>query len=265
MLCVSDPGLEQNASESLIRYQEEVDSENTYSEQVEKAKTLFFRYRNNRTFRVVRATLKKMYRGVQRCNYCEDSTGNEIEHIKPKDIYPKYTFVWENYLLSCGICNRSKSNRFSVLDRRGQLIDVTPRSGDAIRRPPSGSPALVNPRREDPLEFFDLEITDTFLFVPRNGLHDTDLARSEYTINLLKLNRDVLLKARRKAYDNYRAQLKEYISRQENGANGIELETLKTGILSLDHPTVWREMQRQNRDIEELRRLFEIVPEALEW
>ena len=127
------------------------------------------------------------------------------------------------------------------------------------------TPALVDPRHEDPLEFFDLEITDTFLFVPRNGLSKTNSARSKYTIDLLKLNRDVLLRARRNAYGNYRARLQEYISRRENGADEIELERLKTEIPAGDHPTVWREMQRQRRDIEELRRLFADVPEALGW
>ena len=115
------------------------------------------------------------------------------------------------------------------------------------------------------MEFFDLEIMDTFLFVPRNDLPDADLARSEFTIDLLKLNRDVLLRARRNAYGNYRARLQEYISRRENGANDIELERLETEIPAGDHPTVWREMQRQSWDIEELRRLFADVPEALGW
>ena len=228
---------------------------------------LFRRYnrRGNSTFKVIRTTLEKMCYGVQRCTYCEDSIGDEIEHIKPKDLYPEYSFVWKNYLLSCGICNRSKSNCFSIVDNEGSLLDVTRRRGDVIRKPPLGDPALVDPRREDPLNFFDLEITDTFLFLPRNNLTSTDLARSEYTINLLRLNRDALLRARQHARDDYRARLAEYIGHRDNGASGNELKALRNRILRRDHPTVWREMQRQSPRIPALRRLFANAPEALDW
>lgn len=262
---MNDPGLNENTSQQLGRYQYRVDSANTYPERVRKAIELFRRYnqRSNDTFRVIRATLEKMCYGVQRCTYCEDSVGDEIEHIKPKDLFPEDSFVWENYLLSCGICNRSKSNCFSIVDDEGSLLDVTRRHGDAICKPPLGRPALVDPRLEDPLDFFHLDIMDTFFFLPGDDLTAIDLARSEYTINLLKLNRDALLRARRQACGDYRARLVEYIGRRNDGASGNEIEALRNGILHRDHPTVWREMQRQSRRI--LRILFADAPEALEW
>ena len=156
MLYVNDPGLNEETSRQLIQYQRRVDSVNEYPERVQTAMELFRRYnrRSNSAFRVIRATLEKMCGDVQRCTYCEDSVGDEIEHIKPKDLYPEYSFVWKNYLLSCGICNRSKSNCFSIVDNEGSLLDVTRRRGDVIRKPPLGNPALVDPRREDPLNFF---------------------------------------------------------------------------------------------------------------
>jgi hypothetical protein len=36
-------------------------------------------------------------------------------------------------------------------------------------------------------------------------------------------------------------------------------------LADLDHPTVWREMQRQHLTVDELRQLFEQAPEALTW
>ena len=90
MLYVNDPGLNEETSRQLIQYQRRVDSVNEYPERVQTAMELFRRYnrRSNGTFRVIRATLEKMCYGVQRCAYCEDSVGDEIEHIKPKDLYP---------------------------------------------------------------------------------------------------------------------------------------------------------------------------------
>jgi len=44
-----------------------------------------------------------------------------------------------------------------------------------------------------------------------------------------------------------------------------DLETLRDAIKDSPHPTVWREIQRQQPVIDELRALFQEVPEALDW
>ena len=201
MLHLDDPGLDAATERGLRSYQVRVDSAGNYAERVVTAKDLFDRYnrRDNRVFRVVRGQLATMCSGARRCSYCEDSVGDEVEHFKPKDLYPEAVFLWENYLLACGPCNGGKNNRFSVV-RGGRLVEVTRRRGDPIRMPRSGPPAPINPRDEDPLMFLDLEIVDTFMFLPKEGLSEIDEARAGYTIEVLKLNRDVLLAARREAY-----------------------------------------------------------------
>ena len=187
-----------------------------------------------------------------------------IEHIKPKDLYPERTFVWENYLLACGQCNRGKSNRFSVIVRSG-LVDVTRRRNAPILRPPEGPPALIVPREEDPFAFLDLEMVDTFMFLPRGDLRGIDEERAGYTFDVLKLNRDVLLEARRYAYRSYRALFFEYRVLRDRGANEVELGKRRKGVTTSAHPTVWHEMQRQHTLIDELQMLFRDVPEALDW
>ena len=243
-----------------------MDSELTYGERVERGKALFESYnrKENRVFRVVRERLAAMCAGAKRCGYCEDSVGDEVDHIRPKDLYPEAVFVWENYLLACGPCNGGKNNRFSVI-RGGRLINVTRGRNDPVRRPQSGSPAPINPRREDPLAFLDLEIVDTFMFLPRSDVPDGDKMRARHTIDVLDLNRDVLLAARNEAYATYRARLHEYRGKRDNGASTDVLGRLRRGIKASAHPTVWREMQRQQPLIDELRTLFRDVPEALEW
>ena len=171
MLYLDDPGLDAATTRGLNRYQVKVDSERTYAERVERGKDLFksCNRRANRVFRVVRERLATMCSGARRCGYCEDSVGDEVEHIRPKDLYPEAVFLWENYLLACGPCNGGKNNRFSVI-RGGRLVNVTRRRGDPVRRPRSGAPAPINPRHEDPLAFLDLEIMDSFMFLPREDL-----------------------------------------------------------------------------------------------
>ncbi len=266
MLHLDDPGLDTTTARGLRGYQCEVDDAGTYSEQIATGKRLFKRYnrRTNRVFKVVRTRLADMCAGARRCGYCEDSVGDEVEHIKPKDIYPERVFVWENYLFACGQCNGGKNNRFSVISR-GRLRDVTRRRNAPIRRRRAGAPALINPRDEDPLAFFDLEITETFVFLPRMDLSGIDEQRACYTIDTLKLNRDVLLAARREAYGAYRARLVEYRQRRDDGASGTALRILSNAITTSAHPTVWREMQRQSSIVNELRDLFSDVPEALSW
>ena len=266
MLHLDDPGLDATTARGLRGYQRRVDNARSYPEQVAAGKRLFERYnrRTNRVFKVVRTSLADMCAGARRCGYCEDSVGDEVEHIKPKDLYPEKVFMWENYLLACGQCNGGKNNRFSVISR-GCLTDVTRRRNAPVRKPRAGAPALINPRDEDPLEFFDLEITETFVFLPRMDLSGIDEQRAGYTIDILKLNRDVLLAARREAYRAYRAWLVEYRQHRDDGAAETDLKKLSNAIMTSAHPTVWREMQRQNCIINELRDLFSDVPEALSW
>lgn len=266
MLHLIDPGLDAKTAKGLRDYQSKVDAARTYIKRVELGKDLFSRYnrRENPVFKVVRKRLASMCSGARRCGYCEDSVGDEVEHIKPKDLYPEEVFVWENYLLACGPCNGRKNNRFAVICDGG-LLDITRGRNAPIRKPQHGSPAPINPRLEDPLEFFDLEIVDTFQFLPRDGLSIIDELRAEYSINTLRLNREVLLVARREAYSSYRARLSEYRGFRDSGASANKLKILRKAIMSSAHPTVWHEMRRQNCFLEDLKELFQEVPEALAW
>ena len=115
------------------------------------------------------------------------------------------------------------------------------------------------------MDFLDLEISDTFVFLPRDNLSRIDEMRAIYSIQVLKLNRDVLLAARREAYSSYRARLSEYREVRDNGACQSELRHLRVAITTSAHPTVWREMQRQQSLVDGLHDLFRDVPEALTW
>jgi 5-methylcytosine-specific restriction endonuclease McrA len=157
------------ALHQLEHWQAEVDTLATYPGRVEAAKRRFS-LRNkakNKTFSVVRRSLTAMCAGARRCGYCEDSAADKIEHVWPKDLYPELVFAWRNYLYACGPCNGPKNNRFAVFPKGARKpLEVGRWSGAPIKPPRKGTPALIDPRNEDPMTFLMLDLRGTFFFMP---------------------------------------------------------------------------------------------------
>lgn len=61
----------------------------------------------------------------ERCMYCEDSRGMDIEHFRPRSLYPDHVFRWLNFLWICAACNRCKGNRFPC-DSLGNALLIDP-------------------------------------------------------------------------------------------------------------------------------------------
>jgi uncharacterized protein (TIGR02646 family) len=113
----------------------------------------------------------------KKCAFCESRITHidygQIEQFKPKSKYPELCFEWDNFLLSCAICN-GKSNK-----------------GDKFPLEDEGGP-LIHPVDENPLDFFKFEyddLTQTFLMFPSNQ-------RAETTLTILGLNREDLVENR---------------------------------------------------------------------
>jgi uncharacterized protein (TIGR02646 family) len=207
--------------------------------------------------------------GLKRCAYCEDSVADEVEHIRPKDLYPEAVFTWSNYLYACGPCNGPKNNGFAIVetvDGRVVATSVARKRTDPVIPPRAGPAALIDPRREDPLAHLILDLQDTLLFRPVGANGSESRARAEYTVQLLNLNGRVNLpKARRAHYRAYRALLREYVAEKQGGAPAARLRELKSAIRDLPHRSVWAEMQRQEAFVPDLHALFGAAPEALDW
>jgi hypothetical protein len=266
---VRERHLPEGALDALREFQAEVDTHPTYAERVKAANDLFKR-RNvsgNATFAEVRQTLDRMSPGHARCMYCEDSLADEIEHIRPKSLYPDEVFSWPNYVRSCSPCNRAKSNTFAIFDAHGEFVDVTRRRrGEDVRPPCFGSSVLLDPRSCDVTRFIAMDIVDTFYFYALAEPGSVACRRAEYTIDLLRLNdRDALIRQRRQAFKLYIANVETYRNARDRGANQSEMLERRNELRRMGHPTVWFEMRRQHGRVPGLRELFAAVPEALTW
>lgn len=79
--------------------------------------------RQTKTMGSVLASLQSMMGRRQRCMYCLDSHGCDIEHFYPKSNYAKRMFRWNNLLLCCTECGRIKGSKFPMAGNRRLLID----------------------------------------------------------------------------------------------------------------------------------------------
>lgn len=218
------------------------------------------------TFDEIHQKLYTVGDGVRRCHYCEDSRATDIEHFRPKTLYPELCFVWSNYLYACSGCNsHRKGGRFAIIDARGRLVHLDKvRQASTTPSTIADHPALLNPRDEEPMDVMMLDITDTFEFVCLSA-DPIDQLRVDYTTDaagVLFLNSDDLCKARRAAYNIFKASL-EICGKYHT--EHVEYSRAREIIRGHSHRTVWLEMKRQRERISELRLAFGRVPAAQSW
>jgi uncharacterized protein (TIGR02646 family) len=120
MIKLTDRTLSAPAQQHLTAYQAQINAQPTYADQVLAVQALW--KPQNKTFDEVTQRLIEMCPGTRRCCYCEDARGEDIEHYRPKNLYPEAAFVWENYLYACSACNsNAKRDQFAVLDAAGRV------------------------------------------------------------------------------------------------------------------------------------------------
>ena len=278
MLRIPDRSLAAGALAVLHALQERVNAELDYPRKVKAAKKAWDTKNSTKVkadaFQTIRQTLAEMCIGAVRCGYCEDSLADEVEHIHPKSFFPELTFSWENYLFSCGPCNGPKGSRYGIMTEH-TVSELHRSRNDAVIPPPLGLSALIDPRKEDPLDILSLdlggttpdgtEINGTFEFFPADSAETGAQARAEFTIDVLGLNREVMRVARENAFGGFRARLREYVSAKQDCVSDERLQELQNDLLSTPHLTVFAEMRRQKHFLPEVRALLEFAPEAEVW
>lgn len=119
-------------------------------------------------------TLQSMMGPRQRCMYCMDSHGSDIEHFRPKNGFPQRMFRWRNLLLCCTECGRMKGTQF-------------PRQG--VR------PLLIDPTKEEPWDHLDFDPVTGNITATFDVGSETYSPKGLKTSNLLQLDRREALAA----------------------------------------------------------------------
>jgi uncharacterized protein (TIGR02646 family) len=119
--------------------------------------------------KAAKRVLQAMAGETERCMYCQDSHGTDIEHFKPKTPFPESMYQWENMLLCCAECGRFKGDRFPI---------------DA-----DSKPLLVDPSRQNPWDYIDFDpqtgnMTARFIAATANFSKE-----GETTVTVLHLDR----------------------------------------------------------------------------
>lgn len=137
----------------------------------------------------LKSALQGMAAGTNRCMYCNDSEGTGVDHFDPVVRSPRRTFDWLNHLLACSHCNsHAKRDQFPVDD---------------------GSPLLIDPSHDDPLEHLDLSFSD--------GAYLALTTKGRKSIEVFDLNRFVLCQGRADAFVEARILLALYAKQIETG------------------------------------------------
>jgi uncharacterized protein (TIGR02646 family) len=144
---------------------------------------------DNKAFQEIRAILRQMASGLERCMYCEDSHGIAIEHFWPKATYPHRAFDWLNYLIICTLCNSNKRDQFPLDD--------------------AGKPLLLDPTEEDPLDHMALS--------PATGRLLALSLKGTTTIEVIDLDRETLVKGRAYAWTALEGLITEYAHLRRTG------------------------------------------------
>lgn len=267
--------ISQTVLDKLKEYQSEIDKETDFVKKAEMAKSLFSSKNviGDVTFDEVKIALDGMCSGARRCVYCEDSLGCEVEHIRPKSLYPELCFNWQNYVYACGLCNKRKSSKFAVFD--GETHRVLKISKTKLSHKTKGESVMINPRQENSMEYCKLDLENKACrFVIIENLGKREKAKAEYTfftmLNLNDVPYEKIRQAREIAYSNYFNRLFIY-TKFKNELSQERKEVIIQELKKEQHPTVWKEMQRYYRENwlkpidEELHELFEESPEALNW
>ncbi len=169
---------------------------------------------NKLCYKQSREKLRKIYH--KKCAYCESklllSDYDTIEHYRPKSKYFWLAYEWSNLFIACNICNNAKSNKFALssqeLDIEGYAIENLPykiTNKELVKE----KPLLINPEIDDPNVFLTYD-SNGKLKAKRTSYNV--LKRGEYTINICRLNRDELRKARKEIIDEIFKLLKKQLN-----------------------------------------------------
>ena len=161
----------------------------------------------------IKQHLDDIYKG--KCAYCEWKPQIlEIDQYIPKSINPSFAFDWNNLLLVCPVCNRNKANKFPTTSK-----------GEAL---------LLNPEKDKPEEHLSFHSNGQIYGITKRG---------EITIDILRLNREALIRERVNIYNSLFDIFSNYLQTLQNVIDETSIETKKTAkILNIAFDYLFKEL-----------------------
>lgn len=181
----------------LTREQEQADRKQ--AEGTLRIEAEWNRARRNLPLREAFDALKLMAGNRERCMYCGDSHGTDIEHHWPKAVYPERMFRWPNMLLCCTECGRIKGVQFPIVD---------------------GEPMLVDPSTDNPWEFLDFDPRTGNIVARFNAAIQQFQPKGEQTVDVLRLDRrEAMARGFRRSYKRIKQTVEEALEQDEPNAD----------------------------------------------
>ena len=145
----------------------------------------------------VKKALEELYHN--KCAFCETNVERwDVEHFRPKSLYPWLAFSWDNLLLACPTCNGNKSNHFETITKRAKF---EPKDLKNIHNLSKKYDAIENNKFIHPE--LETDIEDKIKF-DKDGKIFTKDERLQYTIDTCKLAREKLnIERKKQVLDTY--------------------------------------------------------------
>lgn len=229
------------------------DNKKFYIEKSEVINAKFKVYKNDD----IKKALHESFNG--KCAYCETKIGVnanwDIEHFRPKSTveddttktrrYPGYYWLaadWNNLFPSCQYCNQIKIQEFADAPeelKKGKLDQFPLRDEDQRVLDHTGNleneePLLINPRKENPEDFFYFVTTSDN---NQLGWAKSDTLKGKTTIEVFALQRQLLVDQRAEHANQLIAHLQRL------------LDHTKQYELAVQHDVqIWQDSQLENLD-----------------
>jgi len=198
---LSRPALEKELSDYLDRMQSLVDAGGVIA-------STWKAQRKSVLMRRIAQVLSGIAGPRERCMYCEDSRGTDIEHFRPQSLYPGHVFRWLNFLWICAACNRSKGDRFPC---------------DA-----SGYPLLLDPTLDEPWDYLYFD-SDTGEITARwDSVTGTESPRGVALLTIISsLRHQAVTEGRRRTYRRLTRAVRSFLTQSAEASKTPSEESVQ--------------------------------------
>ena len=154
--------------------------------------------RNTQKVKSILNVLCTMAGSRERCMYCLDSHGTDIEHFYPKSRKPfSKMFEWGNWLLCCTNCGRIKLDQFPL-----NIQD---------------EPLLIDPSTENPWDYIDFDPRTGNLTARFDLASNAKSVKGKSTVDTLRLDvREALSEGYRKTWKHLVNKVKKFLEYEYN-------------------------------------------------